>query len=79
MRLGHVDSQKSISSSTEQQSREILLSGAAGLMLGSNPHPTNTPTTTETQEISAEQGGHHNNIHFMYNNELDQRGRVFIY
>lgn len=48
----HVDSQKSMSSSTEQQSREILLSAAAGSWLRSKPVPTKTPTTAKTQKTS---------------------------
>lgn len=49
---GGVDSQKSISSSIEQQSREVFMSGAAGSWLRSKPDPTKTPAATETRHIS---------------------------
>lgn len=50
MGQGHADSQKSRSSRIEQQSRESLLSAAAGSRLSSKPAPTKTPTTPETQK-----------------------------
>lgn len=46
---GGVDSQKSSSSSIEQQSADVFTSGAAGLWLRSKPDPTRTPAATEKQ------------------------------